>query len=292
MINLKKLSLYIVVNPYEQFIDENNLKKNILDHIPQLNEFTFNIRSIIYDIDYKYLLTNEQIQNTFTNFIDNKIISCVDYFSKKQTGQCLIYSYPYRMKYYHNITNNFSGGLFKCVQEVSLFDEYPFEHEFFLRISQSFPFMKKLTVSNFKPQIYKQHEKSNDDNNKHCSIIEYHHLTELDLLNVHLDYVEQFLDETKSSFTNSIYLLVKSSPLRKATHNFTRNEMKANCAKLNGLYIFGRLKNPENDKKYFPNVNKIKFSWSGRIIISIECAVEDELIEIDNQYSKVMSSTY
>ncbi|CAF4284358.1 unnamed protein product, partial [Rotaria sordida] len=29
-----------------------------------------------------------------------------------------------------------------------------------------------------------------------------------------------------------------------------------------------------------------------RIIISIECAVEDELIEIDNQYSKVMSSTY
>ncbi|CAF1459984.1 unnamed protein product [Rotaria sordida] len=263
MINLKKLSLYIVVNPYEQFIDENNLKKNILDHIPQLNEFTFNIRSIIYDIDYKYLLTNEQIQNTFTNFIDNKIISCVDYFSKKQTGQCLIYSYPYRMKYYHNITNNFSGGLFKCVQEVSLFDEYPFEHEFFLRISQSFPFMKKLTVSNFKPQIYKQHEKSNDDNNKHCSIIEYHHLTELDLLNVHLDYVEQFLDETKSSFTNSIYLLVKSSPLRKATHNFTRNEMKANCAKLNGLYIFGRLKNPENDKKYFPNVNKIKFSWSG-----------------------------
>ncbi|CAF1263307.1 unnamed protein product [Rotaria sordida] len=86
MINLKKLSLYIVVNPYEQFIDGNNLKKYILDHIPQLNEFTFNIRSIIYDIDNKYLLTNEQIQNTFTNFIDNKIISCVDYFPKKQTG--------------------------------------------------------------------------------------------------------------------------------------------------------------------------------------------------------------
>jgi hypothetical protein len=58
-------------------------------------------------------------------------------------NQCHIYSYPYEWKCYKNITNNFPGGLFKCVYEVSLFDERPFEHEFFLQIAQSFPFMKK-----------------------------------------------------------------------------------------------------------------------------------------------------
>jgi len=41
----------------------------------------------------------------------------------------------YSLTYYDNITNNFPGGLFKYVVEISLYDERPFEHEFFLRIS-------------------------------------------------------------------------------------------------------------------------------------------------------------
>ncbi len=57
------------------------------------------------------------------------------------------------MKHYNDITNSFSGGLFKCVEEISLFDERPFEHEFFIKISQAFPFLKKLTVSNWYHKI-------------------------------------------------------------------------------------------------------------------------------------------
>ncbi|CAF4303127.1 unnamed protein product, partial [Rotaria sordida] len=49
------------------------------------------------------------------------------------------------MIHYENITNNFSGGLFKCVQTVRLFDERPFEHTFFMRFAQAFPFSKYLT---------------------------------------------------------------------------------------------------------------------------------------------------
>ncbi len=52
----------------------------------------------------------------------------------------------YIWKDYKNITNSFAGGLFKCVRQVLLFDERPFDHEFFLRITQSFPFLKKITV--------------------------------------------------------------------------------------------------------------------------------------------------
>ncbi|CAF2966996.1 unnamed protein product, partial [Rotaria sp. Silwood2] len=88
--------------------------------------------------------------------------------------------------------------------------------------------MKNLTLSNFKPQEYKQRQQSKNDN-KNCSIIEYHHLTELNLLDVNVDYVEQFLDETKTSFTNNIFLTIDSYQLRKGTDNFTRNEMLANC---------------------------------------------------------------
>ncbi|CAF1050282.1 unnamed protein product [Rotaria sp. Silwood1] len=49
-----------------------------------------------------------------------------------ESAQCHFYSCPYTLRYYHNITNSFQGGLFKCVCEVSLFDERPFEHEFFI----------------------------------------------------------------------------------------------------------------------------------------------------------------
>ncbi|CAF3969789.1 unnamed protein product, partial [Rotaria sp. Silwood1] len=73
-------------------------------------------------------------------------------------------SYPDRMNYCDHISNNFPGGLFKNVHTVSLFDERPFEYEFFLQIAQSFPFMKELTVTNEKPQKNKLYRKSENDN--------------------------------------------------------------------------------------------------------------------------------
>ncbi|CAF4539517.1 unnamed protein product, partial [Rotaria sp. Silwood2] len=89
--------------------------------------------------------------------------------------ECYICSYPFTMICYERITNNFSGELFKSVCEVELFDERSFEHEFFLRIAQSFPFMKKLTLINSKPQNEKQCRKLKH-NNDDLLIIEYPHL--------------------------------------------------------------------------------------------------------------------
>ena len=153
MLYLEKLDLHLnnVVRD-KGLISGNTLKENIINYMPQLNKFTFNIRLFNHISNQINLPSNEDIQYTFKHFKDNQIISCVDYFEKRQCSCCHIYSYPYRMEYYDNITNNFPGGLFKCVREVSLFDEHPFEHEFFLRISQSFPFVEKLSLMNFKPQ--------------------------------------------------------------------------------------------------------------------------------------------
>ncbi|CAF3771529.1 unnamed protein product [Rotaria socialis] len=160
------------------------LKKNIISHIPQLERFTFNIRSLIHYHNQIDLTSNKDIQYTLMDFKDDHIISCVDYSSVSEEGHCHIYSYPYRSKYYNNITNNFPGGLFQCVSKVSFFDERPFEHEFFLRIARSFPLLKKLTLINKKPQNNKGYRTSKNDNQA-LSIVNYRHLIQLHLTKAH-----------------------------------------------------------------------------------------------------------
>ncbi|CAF2853570.1 unnamed protein product [Rotaria sp. Silwood2] len=155
MVNLEKLDLQLNCER-ETFVTGDDLKTNIINHLLRLKTFTFNIRSTSYCNNQTGLPSNKDIQQAFKDFKYNQVISCVDCFPKNLYSQCHIYSYPYKSTYYHGITNNFPGGLFQCVNIVSLFDERPFEHEFFLRIVQSFPFMKKLTVINDKAQKNKK----------------------------------------------------------------------------------------------------------------------------------------
>ena len=155
------------------------------------------------------------------------------------------------MKYYDNISNNFPGGLFKYVHTISLYDEHPFEHEFFLQIAQSFPLMKELTVINAKPQKNKLYRKSNNDN-QDLSIIKYPQLTVLDLCEAHDDYVEQFLVDTKMCLP---YLLVDYEAMKRVTENFTRNTTRINCAKLRSLGLLGTDGITKHINDYFPQTN-------------------------------------
>ena len=81
-------------------------------------------------------------------FIDGNDLkfNILDHFRQNGFSQCHIYSCPYKLNYYSNLTNRFRGGFFPCV------DEQLFEHAFFLRIAQSFPFLEILTVINRKRQ--------------------------------------------------------------------------------------------------------------------------------------------
>ncbi|CAF3949473.1 unnamed protein product [Rotaria sordida] len=251
MSNLEKLDLNLSLSMKKAFVDGNDLKKNIINHMLRLDKFTFNICSVLHLDNEINLPSNEDIQNTFHDFKNSHIISCLDYFQEQQSSQCLIYSYPYRSKFYKYITNNFSGGLFKCVREISLFDVHPFEHEFFLRISQSFPFMQKLALRNYKPQNNKLCKESKNDN-QDLSIIKYPHLTNLTLSRSHDDYVEQFLLDTKTCLPNNVHLNVTYQTLERVTHNFTRDATRINCQKLKSLSI-----NPirifKHVKNYFPH---------------------------------------
>ncbi|CAF3401033.1 unnamed protein product, partial [Rotaria sp. Silwood2] len=252
MSNLEKLGLYFTASFNETFIDGNNLKKNILNHMSKLKEFTFDIRSFMFINNEMNLPSKEDIQRTFDDFHLTKIISYVDYFLKPyKNGLCHIYSYPSLMRRYEYVTNNFPGGLYRYVRVVSLYDEYPFEHEFFIRIAQSFPFMEKLTINNRYAQNQKESYKLMNDKSN-LSIAKYNYLIELQIDRAHDDYIEEFLCSTKTYFQNNILLDVHYEPLLRATNCFTRDDTRINCTKVNELSLFGQVEYSKCCKDYFP----------------------------------------
>ncbi|CAF2392403.1 unnamed protein product [Rotaria sp. Silwood2] len=171
--------------------------------------------------------SNEDYKNTFKNF-NNLMVSNVYHFSKMKFFYSHIYSYPYRWTCYQYIKNDFPGGLFKCVHTISLCDECPFEHDFFLRILKSFPFIKKLSLYNYEPQ---------KNNYLQWPIIKYHHLIEIELVKTHDDYVDEFLNNTKMCLLNNVHLRVHYDSLEKTTNNFTRDATRINCSKITTLTL-------------------------------------------------------
>jgi hypothetical protein len=250
MFNLEKLGLYIEIFRKQTFVDGNVLTTNIINHMPRLKNFSFNIYSRISLNNQIDLPSNEDIQQTFRNFKQSQVITSVNYFSIEEEGQCHVFSYPFTMKCYKKIGNNFPGGLFKCVREVSLYDECPFEHEFFLRIAQSFPLMEELKIVNKKPQNKKQFRWSKHGN-KNLSIIKYLHLTHLVLHRAHEDYVEQFLNDTRTCLPSDIYLFIDYRSMKKVTHNFKRAATRINCSKANYIYSDEFSRVPKHFEDYF-----------------------------------------
>ncbi|CAF1039125.1 unnamed protein product [Adineta steineri] len=206
--------------------------------MPRLNQFTFFIQSFNYISNGMSIPSTEDIQKTFIDFPNNNIISYVDFFPNFERSQCHIYSYPFLMRYYTGISNSFPGGLFEHVRAVSLYDERPFEHEFFLRIQKSFPFMKELSLVNRTAQNRKQSNQSNS-HNQNSSLIKYTSLCKLSIVGVHDDYVEEFLLDAKTYFQNNLILLVNYECLERVTHDFSRDATRTNCGKIslfNGLF--------------------------------------------------------
>ncbi|CAF5207484.1 unnamed protein product, partial [Rotaria magnacalcarata] len=85
MTNLEKLALYLVECD-KSFVDGYQLKRDIIDKMPQLNQFVFNISSTI-DLNNEIdLPTNDDIQNTFRDFKNNQITSYINYFAESKKG--------------------------------------------------------------------------------------------------------------------------------------------------------------------------------------------------------------
>ncbi|CAF4173351.1 unnamed protein product [Rotaria socialis] len=255
MSNLEKLSLNLIISVKNTFVDGNELKQNIINYMPRLKRFQFYICSDRYYPNQISLQSKEDIQHLFKDFKDDQIISYIDYFQEGQHSLCHIYLYSYKLKYYHTITNNFPGGLFKYVHELLLYDERPFEREFFLRIAQSFPFINILTIKNSKAQNNKLCRESKNGN-QDLSIIKYPHLTSLSLNEAHDDYIEEFLVDTRTCLpNNSVHLNIFFRQLKRMTHNFTRDVTRINCAKLVSICA-NACRLPQYTRAYFPHVRR------------------------------------
>lgn len=228
MTNLQELNLYFD-NIYGPLIDGNELQNNIIDHMSRLNKFTFNIISLVDLDDRCDVPSSEAIKNSFRNFFANtQIISSVYYLPERNLLDCHVYSYPYQWTSYYNITNHFTGGLFKSVRQISLRDNRPFEHDFLLRIAQSFPLITTFILQNHQPQ---------ENNQIQWPIIRYSHLIEIDLAEAHEDYVEEFLNSTKMCLLDNVCLRLRYNLLKKVTADFTRDTTRINCSKIKILCL-------------------------------------------------------
>ena len=76
----------------------------------------------------------------------------IDYYPESYMGHCHIHSNLNQIESYLFITNNIVNETYLAVKKISLFDEKPFEHEFFVQIAQAFPNLHVLFLSNEKAQ--------------------------------------------------------------------------------------------------------------------------------------------
>ena len=95
----------------------------------------------------------------------------------------------------------------------------------------------------------------NSRDNQLRPIAEYCHLIVLNLNHVHVDYVEEFLDETKTHLPRMIHLEVGHGQLQSVTQNFTRDATRLNCANVKQLLIDKVLAHSKDFYAYFPRLS-------------------------------------
>lgn len=139
MSNLEMLDLTLTVDLTRALIDGIELRRNILDHLPRVTRFTFNIRSCLNKLPHPCMPSAEDVQKSFVTFPNNQVVSFVDYERCVGSAYCLVYTTPYRLTFYDVLSNRFLGGAFPSVRRIFLNDRMAFEHEFFARLILSFP---------------------------------------------------------------------------------------------------------------------------------------------------------
>ncbi|CAF2337364.1 unnamed protein product [Rotaria sp. Silwood2] len=249
MSNLEELTLDIMNADRNTFVDGTQINNKILVHMPRLNKFTFHICTKTELHHLVHYLSSDDIQRTFTN-IGYQHVDCILYYTAGR-AICHVFSLPFVFDHLEYIGNTFSPIVFIHVISLTVHDRAPFKHEFFVRIARFFPLLKKLHIFNFKSQT-EISDKLNSLDHELCSIVEYPYLISLSLFMSHIDYVEQFLNETKTLLPRLTQLKVDYDKLTIVTENFTRDITRLNCAKVKKIIIPETLVHSKDFYVYFP----------------------------------------
>ena len=238
---LEKLTISLYVVNRTSFIDDHHLNNEIQSRMPHLSIFIFNI--LMHDVSF--------LEDDRRTFIEGISFDCyVDYVFDGE-GRCHIYSLPLPLTHFHGITNNSPGDQFIHVRNLYVIDAmYPFEHEFFQRITRSFPLLQSLTAFN-RTEQKRARQCSSDE--QVSSPVEYSHLIKLDLEFAHIDYVEQFLIDTRIYLPRLNSLRVQYEHLTTVTKNFTNNATRLNCGKVKRLITEKAMVHSNDVYLYFPS---------------------------------------
>ena len=246
---LEKLTLSLLVKDRRSFIDGLHLHNEIEKKMPYLSTFVFNIFTHHVLFSETNRPSSDDIRRTFppgTSF------DCYVDYNWDGQGLCHVYSLPLPLTHLHGITNNFPGGELLHIRSLYVMDATcPFEHEFFQRINRSFPFLRSLTIIN---QLEQERSEQCLNAEQVSSIVEYSHLTELDLEYAHINYVEQFLIDTRISLPRLNSLRVEYEHLTRVTENFTNNTTRLNCAKVKRLITEVTMVHSKDVYSYFPSL--------------------------------------
>ncbi len=245
MINLEELQLCLrVVRLNSTYISGNQLYNQFLVYMSKLKKFTFDIKTKVRNQNVNIKLPlNEEIQHSFVGRVYQQVFSYVNTNSSKRQGECHIYSLPYDFEYFFNVDNSFQGGTFKKVRQLQMKDTVPFKYELFQRISQDFPFLKYLYITNGRAMKNKSYV---------STLITFHFLTFLHLDGAHDDYVVLFLLEEYAHLPRLSHLSIDRESLKKITKNFTIGSMYFNFSKLITLDVGESFVRPKNFHVYFP----------------------------------------
>jgi hypothetical protein len=214
----------------------------------RLYSFKFYLSAVNNSDDLGHYLSNNDIKRNYMKIGCEEVSNIVCLAGNTSTYH--IFTLPFEFIELMSIGNIFPNIIFNYVIELWVHDVVPFEHEFFLRIAQAFPLLKILSVSDFSPLSY--NVKKSSDNIQSYQIVEYPHLTLLDVTRAGVNYIEQFLNETKTHLPSLAQLNVFYEKLRIITENFTREATRRNCARVTRLNTGRQIVGSKEYHIYFP----------------------------------------
>ena len=147
-------------------------------YMSKLNSFKFSISINNKKNDLETYLSKKSIKENLINIGSQQVSDIVCYSFDTDTYH--LFTRPFEFLKLNYIGNIFPNIIFKNVIELWMHDDIRFEHEFFLRIVQSFPLLKSLSICDHAPMSSNVNKQS--DNNQLQKIAEYPHLTLLIIL--------------------------------------------------------------------------------------------------------------
>ncbi|CAF0793028.1 unnamed protein product [Adineta steineri] len=252
MLHLEELTLIFHISGRSILKSAADFDNKILIDMEQLHRFIFYIESIEEVNDLIVPISISDIEQSFTNIKYGQVACMIDYLDSSSILY-RIFSLPTQFNYLDKVTNNIPNIIFNSVTYLKLQDKNPFKHEFFVRLQRSFPNVKHLSISNIQQPYWRCNERYLLEKDW-CSIIEFSHPVVLDVKHAHFYYLEHFLNETKTYLPCLTELKVNYDKLKNITENFTKDEMRRNCSRVQQIFVERPIVYAEYVYRFFPSL--------------------------------------